>query len=105
MNPPGTTAITLRALRGTPLADDAVRGIVVAAARALAERHGFELVDVLVEPDRVTCVINGDRTVALGFAAELRRTTNAWYAHRRQEQSPGQPALEQESLWGEAPVE
>ncbi|HMN95681.1 MAG TPA: hypothetical protein PKC43_03315 [Phycisphaerales bacterium] len=84
--------ITLRALRGTPLADVSVRNVVVAAAHALAERHGFALLDVDAAPDRITCTIDADRTVALGFAAELRRGTNAWH----EERTGG------ESLWGDA---
>lgn len=84
-NPAGrhaATSIVLRALEGEPLADERIRDLVVAAARALAERHGIELVDVRTEPDRVMCVLRADRMVAMGFAAELRRTTETWYARK-----------------------
>ena len=77
-----TTTITLRALEGQPLADRAVRDMVVAAAKALAERHGVEVIDVATAPDRVTCTLATHRIAALGFAAELRRTTTAWYEHK-----------------------
>jgi len=76
-----TSTVTLRALSGAPLAERRVRDMVVAAANALGERHGVEVLRVDAAPDRITCVIGGDRLVALGFAAELRRTTSAWYEH------------------------
>jgi hypothetical protein len=76
-----TTSITLHALRGTPLAERRVRDMVVAAAHALGERHGVDVLRVEAAPDRITCTIAGDRIVALGFAAELRRSTGAWYEH------------------------
>lgn len=76
------TSIVLRALDGEPLADKRIRELVIAAARGLAERHGVELLDITAEGDRLTCVLAADRIVAMGFAAELRRTTDAWHAHK-----------------------
>lgn len=73
--------ITLRARSGTPLADHRVRDMVVAAAHALAERHGVETIDVVASPDALECRLRGSQIVALGFAAELRRTTESWYEH------------------------
>lgn len=87
-----TTTITLRALKGEPLTDRVVRDMVVAAAHALAERHGVEVIDVAAKPDRVVCTLAAERIVALGFAAELRRSTNAWYEHK----------YEAGEMWGDA---
>lgn len=85
------TAITLRALRGEPLSDPAVRDMVVAAAHALAERTGITILDLRAEPDRVTITLEALRVVALGFAAELRRSTTAWYTRK----------YDVGTLWGE----
>jgi len=87
-------AVVLRALAGEPLRDEKVRSMVVAAARALAEREGVELVAVDADPDRVTLLLRTDRIVALGFAAELRRGTDAWYRGRHNA-----------TLWGDPPAE
>jgi len=87
-------AIVLRALAGEPLRQDRVRAMVIAAARGLAEREGVDLVAVDADPDRVTLILRTDRIVALGFAAELRRGTDAWYRGRFGT-----------SLWGDPPTE
>jgi len=73
--------ITLRARVGASLATERVRDMVVAAAPALAERHGVDVIDVVASADAVECRIRGSQIVALGFAAELRRTTESWYEH------------------------
>ena len=86
------TSVTLRAAIGYPLADDRVRETVVSAARALAERQGVELVRLDVGGDQVTATLVGSEIVGVGFAAELRRTTEAWYTNHT-------GAL---SLWGPA---
>lgn len=88
------STITLRALVGAPLHDTKVRDIVMATASAIAERNGVTLTALCANDDSVTAELAANRLVALGFAAELRRVTGAWYAHK----SGGQ------SLWGE-PVE
>lgn len=89
------TSIRLRALQGTPLADPAVRNMVIAAARALGERHGVDVLRVDAGPDQITCTILADRIVAMGFAAELRRSTSAWYEHK----------FGVSDMWGEAVAE
>ncbi len=88
-------AITLRALQGRPLADERVRRTVEACARAIAERNGVELLALGVDPGggAITVEIGAHRLAALGFAAELRRLTNAWHLAKF-----GPPAL-----WGELP--
>ena len=86
-----TSTVRLRALSGTPLADTKVRDTVLAAAQALAERTGFAILGINSEPDSVTVWIAADKLAALGFLAELRRTTNTWFSAKHDGQS----------LWGE----
>jgi hypothetical protein len=90
-----TSEITLRALQGRPLADEKVRGMVVATAQAIAERQGVRVLDMATAPDHIRVKLNVGRIESLGFAAELRRLTSAWYAHKFRNQS----------LWGDAPVD
>lgn len=87
------STITLRALEGEPLADEAVRAMVLATARAIAERIGVEILTLKADERSVTVTIFGTRMAAVGLAAELRRLTTAWYAHK----------YGVDSLWGEAP--
>lgn len=86
------STVTLRALAGTPLKDEKVRRIVLATARAIAERHNVELVALEAHDDRVTATLATHRLAAIGFIAELRRLTTAWH----QADHPG------EHLWGQA---
>lgn len=81
---------TLRA-DGSPLADAKVRGAVVAAAHSLAERTGVRIVRLEADVSGLQVVLEGQEIVAVGFAAELRRVTNAWWAAHH----PG------EALWPE----
>lgn len=85
-------SITLRALQGSPLLDPVVRDIVVATANAIAERNGVRLTYLSASDRSVTAELEGTRLMALGFAAELRRLTDAWYRKKF-----GEP-----TLWGEA---
>lgn len=63
-----------------PLADRRTRDTVLAAARALAERTGVTLLEVEARPRELTATLAAGRIAAMGFAAELRRITNAWHA-------------------------
>jgi hypothetical protein len=85
------TSVMLRALRGQPLEDAAVREMVVATAHAIAERQGVVVTGVDAEPDRITVTLRADRLVALGLVAELRRLTGRWYQ-----------AKHGATLWGDA---
>jgi hypothetical protein len=69
----------LRAVAGTPLADPLVRETVQAAAHALAERMGVTIHAIACDDASITLDMNLNRLSGLGFLAELRRTTNAWY--------------------------
>ena len=48
------SAITLRALEGEPLRDEALREMIIATARAIAERQGVDVLELRTEPDRIT---------------------------------------------------
>lgn len=87
-----STVITLRALEGTPLQHENIRNMVVATAHAIAERQGVRVIDISAWDDRVTVMLQAERIVAVGFAAELRRLTTSWYRHK----------FGVENLWGEA---
>lgn len=91
--PQPINTITLSALAGEPLADARVRETVLATARAIAERIGVEVVDVRATDSSISATLRCRRIEAWGFAAELRRLTNAWYAQKFGERT----------LWGEAP--
>lgn len=71
---------TLHAIDGAPLADEKVRRMVIASAEALAERSGVRLVRVTATDTSLEAVLEAEEVVAVGFAAELRRSTNDWWA-------------------------
>lgn len=87
------SAVTLRALEGEPLAHEATREMVIATAHAIAERQGVPVFDVKTTPTSVTVVLGASRIVAMGFAAELRRLTTAWFTRK----------FGVDTLWGEPP--
>jgi poly-gamma-glutamate capsule biosynthesis protein CapA/YwtB (metallophosphatase superfamily) len=92
LKPVETSTVRLRALSGTPLAQERVRSTVEAAARALAERNAVEVSQLSCEADAITLTLGINKLAALGFLAELRRVTEAW--HR---------AKFNAGLWGELP--
>jgi hypothetical protein len=92
MTTPGTSTITLRAISGEPLAEDAIREMVSATAHAIAERTGVRLINLSTTRDSVTATLEAGRIEAFGFAAELRRLTTTWYTKK----------YEATTLWGEA---
>lgn len=79
-NPQSTMRLT--ALEGTPLADPRTRATVIAAAGAIAERTGIPLASVHADIASITISLDADRLTCLGFLAELRRSTNTWFAAR-----------------------
>jgi len=60
----------------------AVREIVSATARAIAEREGVSLLRLEVESWGVDLEVAGPEVLAIGLATELRRNTNLWAAAR-----------------------
>ncbi|HVZ93123.1 MAG TPA: hypothetical protein VG797_01290 [Phycisphaerales bacterium] len=89
--PTPLTTIRLRALEGAPLADPVVRETVIAAAHALAERNNVAVRAITAHDDHITATLELDRLASIGFAAELRRITNKWYAAK----------FKEPNLWGE----
>jgi hypothetical protein len=87
--------ITLRALEGEPLKDGRIRDMVVATARAIAERQGVTVLDMRTDSDRITVTLNTGRIESIGFAAELRRLTTRWYTQKYGETT----------LWGDVEPE
>jgi hypothetical protein len=73
-----TWTITLHA-EGSPLADARTRETVLSAAHGLAERFGIEVAGTEATPGSFSVTLGADEATAVGFAAELRRTTNAWH--------------------------
>lgn len=71
--------VRLRSVAGKSLADPAIRGAVIAAARALAERENVPLRSVDADASSLTVTLGVDRLAGLGFLSELRSSTNAWY--------------------------
>jgi|GEM_PF-674018 len=65
-----------------PLREPRVRATVIAAARALAERTGVTVLDLRAADHGIELLLDGEEAVAVGFAAELRRITNAWHHAR-----------------------
>jgi hypothetical protein len=86
-----TTTVTLHALEGEPLAADDLRSMVIASALAIAERQGVTVTEMEATGSSITTTLIGERIVGIGFAAELRRVTERWYARKHGGAS----------LWGE----
>ena len=85
--------VTLRALEGQPLAGELIREMVEATARAIAERQGVRLLRMASTPDSISITVEGERLVAVGLVAELRRLTTNWYTNK----------FGVDTLWGEPP--
>ncbi len=81
--------VTLRS-QTDALSDERVRATVESAARALAERQGVKLVELMVDERELIATLVGSEVVGVGFVSELRRTTETWYTKRT-----GEP-----TLWG-----
>ncbi|MCB9845030.1 MAG: HAD-IIIA family hydrolase [Phycisphaeraceae bacterium] len=70
-----------------------VRATVASSVRALAERTGVGLRDVFVDEDSIEMEVEGTPLLAIGMAAELRRSTDAWHLAKhgtRLWRAPGQ---------------
>lgn len=80
------STITLRALPGAtislPLVDPDISRMVRATAEAIAERTGVRLISLVSDDESVTAMLEGSQLVAVGFAAELRRVTDAWHERK-----------------------
>lgn len=77
------SAVDLRPLEDGALDDARTRETVLASARSIAEQHRVPLVELGVASGALRMGVRADRLVALGFAAEVRRATNAWHRARK----------------------
>ena len=71
--------VTLHAAPAVDLREPRLREAISAAAEGLAERTGVRLAGLDWNTHSVTAAIEGGEIVALGFAAELRRTADGWW--------------------------
>jgi len=74
--------VSLSALSGEPLAEPAVRAMVVSLARGLAERNAVEISSLETTGQTIVVTLGVERLTAIGFLAELRRDSNAWYERK-----------------------
>jgi len=77
-----TATLRVDPARESPLRDASIRETIMASARALAERIGVRIERIEVDERGLRAVLDAGRLVALGFAAELRRSTEVWHAHK-----------------------
>ena len=75
-------AVRLTCASEADLENSRLRETIVAAANAIAERTGVDLVELEVTPDALELAVRGASIVAVGLAAELRRTTDRWHLDR-----------------------
>ncbi len=80
--PTARTSASIRLSDPTLRADTPLCETVESSARALAERVGVRLLDLAWRDGRLEIEVDGPQIVAIGLAAELRRTTDAWYRAR-----------------------
>jgi D-glycero-D-manno-heptose 1,7-bisphosphate phosphatase len=71
--------ITLHAASEVDLREPRLRSTVRAMAESLAERTGVRLAALDWNSHSLTATVEGGEIVALGFAAELRRSTDGWW--------------------------
>ena len=75
-------AVRLTCSSEADLEDSRLRDTIVAVANGIAERTGVDLVELEVTPHGLELAVRGASIVALGLAAELRRTTDRWHLDR-----------------------
>lgn len=81
--------------------DPVVRDTVIATAHAIAERTGVILESLSTDSNSITVTLQIDKLSAIGFMAELRRLTNAWYEKKfRDAPLWGTPGAAGEEDWG-----
>ena len=71
--------VTLHAAAEVDLGEPRLRQALTTAAQALAERTGVRLLALEWNTRSVAATVQGGEIVALGFAAELRRTGERWW--------------------------
>ena len=71
--------ITLHAAPQADLREARLREAITAMAESLAERTGVRLAALDWNTHSLTATVEGGEIIALGFAAELRRSTDGWW--------------------------
>lgn len=71
--------VTLHARPEVDLHAPALRAAIITAAEGLAERTGVRLRGLDWNTHGLTATVEGGEVIALGFAAELRRTMERWW--------------------------
>jgi hypothetical protein len=92
-----TAKITSHA--GPTLRDGRVRSTVQSAAHAIAERIGVQILNLAMTDEAIEVTLACDEVAALGFAAELRRLTEAWHQTKYHDTLWGQPPVEEGEEW------
>ncbi len=73
-----TSVAKLSSRDSLPLADNRIRGVVIATAQAIAERFGVQILKLQATDNSIEVELGASKLAAIGFAAELRRVTNRW---------------------------
>ena len=76
-------AVRLAFAEEADLEDERLRETVLAAANGIAERTGVAFHRVAIDDRWLEIAIEGPPILAIGLAAELRRTTDRWHLDRR----------------------
>ncbi|MAC18189.1 MAG: hypothetical protein CMJ23_00635 [Phycisphaerae bacterium] len=76
-------AVRLAFSEDADLEDERLKETVLAAANGIAERTGVALQRVEIMDRRLEIAVEGPPMLAIGLAAELRRTTDRWHLDRR----------------------
>ncbi len=74
--------IRLHTAPDVDLEETDVADTIIAAAHAAAERIGVSLQTAAFEHDGLVLEVEGPMLVAIGLAAELRRSTDHWHRER-----------------------
>lgn len=83
MTAPRPHAVRLAFADEADLDDERLRETVLAAANGIAERTGVTLQRAAIDDRWLEIAIEGPPILAIGLAAELRRTTDRWHLDRR----------------------
>lgn len=67
---------------GADFSEPRVRATVLATARGIAERSRVRLLELALNGSTLRVAVAGDRLVAMGLLAEVRRATTHWYEAR-----------------------
>ncbi|MCP4836385.1 MAG: hypothetical protein GY895_16650 [Phycisphaera sp.] len=83
MTDPASHAVRLAFAVDADLEEPGLRETVISVAHAIAERTGVDLAGLEVDAEGIELSVRAAPIVAVGLAAELRRTTDRWHFDRR----------------------